>query len=155
MHAEREAYEETMKKAFMRGVCALNLEAMTMFREGEEGGRNVPGAPSDRPSPSGKLYFVFILIIISNMVNYIPFIHFIIHFFFSCILTDDDPRYQSHPSVSTATTGIPPPKPSSTTTSQSGVPYKPASATAGGRKLITVKATGRDDLKGAKGGAGR
>ena len=30
-------YEETMKKAFMRGVCALNLEAMTMFgRESDD-----------------------------------------------------------------------------------------------------------------------
>lgn len=44
LHAERERYEETMKKAFMRGVCALNLEAMTMFREGEEGGRRQPPA---------------------------------------------------------------------------------------------------------------
>ena len=33
MHSERERYEETMKKAFMRGVCALNMEAMGMFRE--------------------------------------------------------------------------------------------------------------------------
>ena len=33
LHAEREKYEETMKKAFMRGVCALNMEAMTMFHE--------------------------------------------------------------------------------------------------------------------------
>lgn len=42
LHAERDRYEETMKKAFMRGVCALNLEAMSMFREGEEGGRRPP-----------------------------------------------------------------------------------------------------------------
>ena len=42
LHAEKERYEETMKKAFMRGVCALNLEAMSMFREGEEGGRRPP-----------------------------------------------------------------------------------------------------------------
>jgi len=28
---EKVSYEENMKKAFMRGVCALNLEAMTMF----------------------------------------------------------------------------------------------------------------------------
>ncbi len=35
LHAEREHYEETMKKAFMRGVCALNLEAMHMFHENE------------------------------------------------------------------------------------------------------------------------
>ncbi|XP_074984623.1 centrosomal protein POC5 isoform X3 [Caretta caretta] len=32
LHSEREQYEGTMKKAFMRGVCALNLEAMTMFQ---------------------------------------------------------------------------------------------------------------------------
>ncbi|NWI90415.1 POC5 protein, partial [Pitta sordida] len=31
LHSERDQYEDTMKKAFMRGVCALNLEAMTMF----------------------------------------------------------------------------------------------------------------------------
>ncbi|NXX21680.1 POC5 protein, partial [Podargus strigoides] len=30
--SEREQYEDTMKKAIMRGVCALNLEAMTMFQ---------------------------------------------------------------------------------------------------------------------------
>ncbi|XP_039252854.2 centrosomal protein POC5-like [Styela clava] len=35
LHEERDRYEETMKKAFMRGVCALNLEAMSMF-QGEE-----------------------------------------------------------------------------------------------------------------------
>jgi centrosomal protein POC5 len=33
LHAERDRYEETMKKAFMRGVCALNLEAMGMFQQ--------------------------------------------------------------------------------------------------------------------------
>ena len=32
LKAERDLYEENMKKAFMRGVCALNLEAMSMFR---------------------------------------------------------------------------------------------------------------------------
>ncbi|XP_009478259.1 centrosomal protein POC5 [Pelecanus crispus] len=36
LHSEREQYEDTMKKAFMRGVCALNLEAMTMF-QGKDG----------------------------------------------------------------------------------------------------------------------
>ncbi|XP_060075199.1 centrosomal protein POC5-like isoform X2 [Ylistrum balloti] len=35
LHTERDNYEEGMKKAFMRGVCALNLEAMTMFQSGE------------------------------------------------------------------------------------------------------------------------
>eukprot|EP00058_Branchiostoma_floridae_P005653 XP_002591141.1 hypothetical protein BRAFLDRAFT_105512 [Branchiostoma floridae] len=38
LHGERDQYEETMKKAFMRGVCALNLEAMSMFHQGEQGG---------------------------------------------------------------------------------------------------------------------
>ena len=33
LRAERDLFEENMKKAFMRGVCALNLEAMTMFRQ--------------------------------------------------------------------------------------------------------------------------
>ncbi|XP_043919896.1 centrosomal protein POC5 isoform X2 [Protopterus annectens] len=32
LHSERERFEESMKKAFMRGVCALNMEAMTMFQ---------------------------------------------------------------------------------------------------------------------------
>lgn len=36
LQRERNLYEETMKKAFMRGVCALNLEAMTMFHEGDK-----------------------------------------------------------------------------------------------------------------------
>lgn len=41
MKAERDLFAENMKKAFMRGVCALNLEAMTMFHSGggsSEGG---------------------------------------------------------------------------------------------------------------------
>ncbi|NWR39772.1 POC5 protein, partial [Tachuris rubrigastra] len=32
LHSEKDQYEDTMKKAFMRGVCALNLEAMAMFQ---------------------------------------------------------------------------------------------------------------------------
>ncbi|XP_072778318.1 centrosomal protein POC5 isoform X2 [Taeniopygia guttata] len=32
LHTERDEYEDTIKKAFMRGVCALNLEAITMFQ---------------------------------------------------------------------------------------------------------------------------
>ena len=35
LHTERDGYEENMKKAFMGGVCALNMEAMSMFRDGE------------------------------------------------------------------------------------------------------------------------
>lgn len=40
LQLERERYEEAMKKAFMRGVCALNMEAMNMFHdEGDTDGR--------------------------------------------------------------------------------------------------------------------
>lgn len=41
LHSERDQYEDTMKKAFMRGVCALNLEAMTMFQSKDS--RPAPG----------------------------------------------------------------------------------------------------------------
>ena len=41
LHAQRDAYEETMKKAFMRGVCALNMEAMAMFHEQDNKGGSV------------------------------------------------------------------------------------------------------------------
>ncbi|XP_013387505.1 centrosomal protein POC5-like [Lingula anatina] len=60
LHAEREKYEETMKKAFMRGVCALNLEAMSMFHEGEDGngqgdGQSDGGSPGDGGSGGGGM----------------------------------------------------------------------------------------------------
>ncbi|CAL8296877.1 unnamed protein product [Gadus morhua 'NCC'] len=42
LRVERDRYEESMKKAFMRGVCALNMEALTMFQPGE--GRPEPPA---------------------------------------------------------------------------------------------------------------
>lgn len=35
LRLEREHYEESMKKAFMRGVCALNMEALNMFQTAE------------------------------------------------------------------------------------------------------------------------
>ncbi|KAL3063109.1 hypothetical protein OYC64_002818 [Pagothenia borchgrevinki] len=35
LRLERERYEESMKKAFMRGVCALNMEALGMFQTTE------------------------------------------------------------------------------------------------------------------------
>uniref|UniRef100_A0A673GUC1 Centrosomal protein POC5 n=1 Tax=Sinocyclocheilus rhinocerous TaxID=307959 RepID=A0A673GUC1_9TELE len=37
LHTERERYEDSMKKAFMRGVCALNIEALSMFNTGDVG----------------------------------------------------------------------------------------------------------------------
>ena len=47
LHAERDLYEENMKKAFMRGVCALNMEAMSMFKYNED------RASEDRASVNG------------------------------------------------------------------------------------------------------
>ena len=41
LRSDREQFEERMKKGFMRGVCALNLEAMTMFKEEESTKENV------------------------------------------------------------------------------------------------------------------
>ncbi|KAJ8035943.1 Centrosomal protein POC5 [Holothuria leucospilota] len=54
LHAERDHYEETMKKAFMRGVCALNMEAMTMFHEGEENTPDMQGRQQP-PGPGGRM----------------------------------------------------------------------------------------------------
>lgn len=42
LHVERERYEEAMKKAFMRGVCALNMEAMNIFHEEDARGMLSP-----------------------------------------------------------------------------------------------------------------
>ncbi|XP_065821687.1 centrosomal protein POC5 isoform X1 [Labrus bergylta] len=59
LRLERERYEESMKKAFMRGVCALNIEALGMFHSTE--GRPEPPpvhhqhdilTPHDEPSSS-------------------------------------------------------------------------------------------------------
>ncbi|XP_012880753.1 PREDICTED: LOW QUALITY PROTEIN: centrosomal protein POC5 [Dipodomys ordii] len=38
LQQEKEHFEDSMKKAFMRGVCALNLEAMTMFQNKNDTG---------------------------------------------------------------------------------------------------------------------
>ncbi|CAN9513309.1 unnamed protein product [Ophioblennius macclurei] len=35
LRIERERYEDSMKKAFMRGVCALNMEALSIFHSAE------------------------------------------------------------------------------------------------------------------------
>ncbi|KAI2664450.1 Centrosomal protein POC5 [Labeo rohita] len=53
LHTERERYEDSMKKAFMRGVCALNIEALSMFNTGEAGRLERDGPlPGDEPSTS-------------------------------------------------------------------------------------------------------
>merc|ERR550534_2664049 len=51
LHKERECYEENMKKAFMRGVCALNMEAMTMFRD-NNGTPAPPGGADETSNPA-------------------------------------------------------------------------------------------------------
>ncbi|XP_028271006.1 centrosomal protein POC5 isoform X2 [Parambassis ranga] len=49
LRLEREQYEESMKKAFMRGVCALNMEALSMFHSTE-------GRPEQPPSRDPLLH---------------------------------------------------------------------------------------------------
>ena len=53
LHAQRDMYEETMKKAFMRGVCALNLEAMTMFGKDADDEGNAQGSVPVRQTLRG------------------------------------------------------------------------------------------------------
>ncbi|XP_047272681.1 centrosomal protein POC5 isoform X3 [Homo sapiens] len=50
MQHEKEHFEDSMKKAFMRGVCALNLEAMTIFQN-----RNDAAPPMPLPVTSPLL----------------------------------------------------------------------------------------------------
>ncbi|XP_060763136.1 centrosomal protein POC5 isoform X4 [Neoarius graeffei] len=53
LHRERERYEDSMKKAFMRGVCALNIEALSMFHTADTGRQEQDAPPSgDEPSSS-------------------------------------------------------------------------------------------------------
>ncbi|XP_053336443.1 centrosomal protein POC5 [Clarias gariepinus] len=53
LHRERERYEDSMKKAFMRGVCALNIEALSMFNTADTG-RQEHDAPSLGEEPSSS-----------------------------------------------------------------------------------------------------
>nr|XP_015219719.1 PREDICTED: centrosomal protein POC5 isoform X1 [Lepisosteus oculatus] len=52
LHSERDRYEDSMKKAFMRGVCALNMEAMSMFHGRES--RLESDRPPSREEPSSS-----------------------------------------------------------------------------------------------------
>lgn len=53
LQRERERYEDSMKKAFMRGVCALNIEALSMFHTADPGRQERDAPPSgDEPSSS-------------------------------------------------------------------------------------------------------
>ncbi|KAF5906673.1 centrosomal protein POC5, partial [Clarias magur] len=53
LHREKERYEDSMKKAFMRGVCALNIEALSMFNTADTGRQEQDAPPSgEEPSSS-------------------------------------------------------------------------------------------------------
>lgn len=60
LYKERDSFEENLKKAFMRGVCALNKEAMTMFNKeqlgdcGYHGNQTAPPPPPPPPVTEGR-----------------------------------------------------------------------------------------------------
>ncbi|KAG8524611.1 Centrosomal protein POC5 [Galemys pyrenaicus] len=51
MQHEKELFEDSMKKAFMRGVCALNLEAMTIFQNRADAGTDFTNAKKEDYGP--------------------------------------------------------------------------------------------------------
>ena len=51
LKVQQSLYEQNMKQAFMRGVCALNMEAMSMFRGGGNG--SAPGHQEEIGSDVG------------------------------------------------------------------------------------------------------
>lgn len=53
MQQEKEHFEDSMKKAFMRGVCALNLEAMTIFQNKNDAGVDFTNNKREESGPSG------------------------------------------------------------------------------------------------------
>ncbi|XP_032330374.1 centrosomal protein POC5 isoform X6 [Camelus ferus] len=54
MQHEKEHFEDSMKKAFMRGVCALNLEAMTIFQNRGDSGIDFTKREEHGPGVQGK-----------------------------------------------------------------------------------------------------
>ncbi|KAJ8285567.1 hypothetical protein GJAV_G00028320 [Gymnothorax javanicus] len=57
LQQERERYEESMRKAFMRGVCALNMEAMSMFHGMDDRQDRDVSTPRDEPGSSSSVRF--------------------------------------------------------------------------------------------------
>ncbi|XP_012577157.1 PREDICTED: centrosomal protein POC5 isoform X2 [Condylura cristata] len=51
MQHEKELFEDSMKKAFMRGVCALNLEAMTIFQNKVDAGTDFTNVKKEDHGP--------------------------------------------------------------------------------------------------------
>ncbi|CAO2592905.1 Centrosomal protein POC5 [Lemmus lemmus] len=54
MQQEKEHFEDSMKKAFMRGVCALNLEAMTIFQNKNDAGVEFTNNKREESGPAGS-----------------------------------------------------------------------------------------------------
>ncbi|XP_023559408.1 centrosomal protein POC5 isoform X1 [Octodon degus] len=54
MQQEKEHFEDSMKKAFMRGVCALNLEAMTIFQNRNDAGTDFTNNKEYGPGVPGR-----------------------------------------------------------------------------------------------------
>ncbi|XP_031216000.1 centrosomal protein POC5 isoform X2 [Mastomys coucha] len=53
MQQEKEHFEDSMKKAFMRGVCALNLEAMTIFQNKSDTGTDFTSNKKEESGSGG------------------------------------------------------------------------------------------------------
>lgn len=53
MQQEKDHFEDSMKKAFMRGVCALNLEAMTIFQNKSDAGIDFTNNKKEESGPGG------------------------------------------------------------------------------------------------------
>ncbi|GAB1298462.1 Centrosomal protein POC5 [Apodemus speciosus] len=53
MQQEKDHFEDSMKKAFMRGVCALNLEAMTIFQNRSDAGIDFTNNKKEESGPGG------------------------------------------------------------------------------------------------------
>lgn len=54
MQQEKDHFEDSMKKAFMRGVCALNLEAMTIFQNKNDAGIDFTNNKKEESGPGGS-----------------------------------------------------------------------------------------------------
>ncbi|XP_076016010.1 centrosomal protein POC5 isoform X2 [Genypterus blacodes] len=54
LRLQRERSEESMKKAFMRGVCALNMEALNMFQSTEGRSEEAADAPPPQDGPGSS-----------------------------------------------------------------------------------------------------
>lgn len=82
LHAERDYYEESMKKAFMRGVCALNMEAMAMFHDGE--GKSVEEGEENYKECA--VFLVSMIMVVLSSLN--GGLRTCIYFYMNCVFID-------------------------------------------------------------------